>query len=255
MEKYLGKAYELLGRHLPYPMHDLLSYYQKYNRARLELNEYSYFLFSIPVLDQELNKISQLDNHAIGLENIIILVFDENMKVVGDLSAIHASLKDYLTSDIILDYLCDESDWSYLSNYVLSSFFYPDYAYPIRGKDAENIFDGEVLAIVNAYVTKAYRNQHIFTQMMEMLEDYLDGNTAIYEVISLDPDVACYGEDKRNEPYFYSFSLDEPVRIQNREILKKLGFIPLMLDDFNTNDNNDGTKIHFAVKKMIVYDI
>lgn len=34
----------------------------------------------------------------------------------------------------------------------------------------------------------------------------------------------------------------------------KLGFIPLMIDDFS-NDNIDGTKIHFAVKKMIVYDI
>lgn len=254
MEKHLSRAYELIGKHLPYSKDELLVYYQNSNRFRLDLGKYSFFLFSIPVFDDHLKRINRLSNQPIGLENIIILVFDEDMKVVGDLSAIHTSLKDYLTSDVVYDYLCDESDWSYLSNYVLSSFYYPDLSYPIRGKDAKRDFSGEVLAIVNAYVTKAYRKQRIFSWMLEMLEDYLEGNTTIYEVISLDPDIACYGEDKKNEPYFYSFSLDEPIRMQNREIIKKLGFIPLMIDDFS-NDNIDGTKIHFAVKKMIVYDI
>jgi len=67
----------------------------------------------------------------------------------------------------------------------------------------------------------------------------------------MDPDIACFGPDAKDEPYYYSFEADEPVRLRNAEIAERLGFTPLRLELENPEQETDGTRLWFCVRSEI----
>ena len=66
--------------------------------------------------------------------------------------------------------------------------------------------------------------------------------------ISLDPDIACYGPDAKDEPYYYNYETDEPRRMKNAEIAEKRGYEVIRLQEDDPRPDSDGTKIWFAVR-------
>ena len=66
--------------------------------------------------------------------------------------------------------------------------------------------------------------------------------------LSLDPDIACYGPDAKDGPYYYNYEKDEPDRIRNRIIAEHTGFFPVRLELTEQPEEDDGTKIWFAVR-------
>ena len=114
------------------------------------------------------------------------------------------------------------------------------------GKDP---VDAEVLLYTNAYTSKRYRQRHILTHMLKMTEETVlsrQDSTTLLSCISLDPDVACYGEDRTDTPYIYSMK-DEPARLENAEILRHLGWQPLKL--MTDEPVEDGAILWFAFRR------
>jgi hypothetical protein len=72
--------------------------------------------------------------------------------------------------------------------------------------------------------------------------------------MSMDPDIPCLGPDTKEEPYYYTFEKDEPVRLLNAEIAEHVGFRPLRLEPDHPETETDGTKLWFCIRKEI-YEI
>lgn len=208
--------------------------------------QYSYFLFFY--------------KETASLTRIILFVFDQKDQVIADLCAYVSDGASFLSSKEIDDLFSEESDWMYLEHWIAAREFYPQCSDP-HGNETRNQEEAEraygkdqLIFFSNAYVTKAYRNQGIFHQMCGILKDYVldqceEGEFDLFQVISLDPDIACYGPDANGEEYHYTFAKDEPKRAINRNILKKMGFTILYLEENPPLPQSDGCKIQFAVKK------
>ncbi len=237
-EELLQQAMELLGSYGPQPEHVLLQKYREgVLHSVLETGEnLDYLLFCWPERED--------------LERMILLVFHEN-QILADCSALHCSVSSLLEDPEIFDFCSEESDWMYLEHYILSQMFFSDCPYPPDGTPADQ--NGEVLLFCNAYVTEAIRGQGVFRSMMEMMKEAAlrnaEGSTDLYQVMSLDPDIACYGPDSREEEYHYSMEKDEPARRRNAEIMKRIGFMPIQLEETDPQPGEDGTKIWFAVDR------
>ena len=239
---YLEKSLELLGKWLPLSPVEMLRHYQgEEGMGDMEVSEdihgYVYCIFSWA--------------EDAG-ERIVLLLYDENEKVIADLSAVHCDVMTLLYSQELYDALSEESDWMYLEHYTLCASMFADIPYPGCAGEWRQEREGEALLFSNAYVQKRFRRQGIFTAMMNMTRDFAlrcaSGNTRLYAAISLDPDVAVYGEDARKSPYYYSFEKDEPVRMENCAVIAKLGFTPLRLEETSEDPDADGTKLWFAVR-------
>lgn len=185
-------------------------------------------------------------------ELLILLVYDKDGNVISDINGYHTSVGIMLDSTSFYDFLSEESDWMYLEHYLYHDMCWKEAPYPPSGL-FEKQPEGDVLLIRNAYVTRRFRGQHLFTLMLEQIRGFAlrraNGLAHLDTVISLDPDVACYGEDASQEPYIYNFQNDEPVRIQNRKILEHLGFGLITMQYSETFPEDDGTKIWFAIKR------
>ncbi len=183
-----------------------------------------------------------------GLERVIVLVYDQD-KVIADLSFMHASMDGVMKDRLIYDFITNESDWSNLEHFTLCNYMFDGYEYPYSGNDS---FVGEALFFTNCYVSKRYRKKGIFFHMLDLSRDVglreCEKETILYAIVSLDPDIPCYGEDTTNEPYYYSMK-DEPVRLLNKEILEKRGYICVRLED---DEQNDGSKLWYGVLKQNV---
>ena len=106
-----------------------------------------------------------------------------------------------------------------------------------------------------AYTGRDERQKGIFRNLMNLSESFFakeKSGLTLYSVISLDPDVACYGKDRLDEPYIYSMK-DEPVRLLNAEIIRKLGYTPLKLE--TDEEVEDGSLLWFAWKKTTWIDL
>ena len=243
---YLKSSLERLEKWLPGNAESMLQWFDQHP-SHTESEEDSFFLhyclFSFPLLDQCGNEYTDPASfHRAILERIILLVYD-NDQIIADCSSVHCKAKD-LQNESIMQYLRKESDWMDLEHYTLCGTFFPD------GSVSQ---DGQALLYSNAYVTGTYRKKGIFTRMLQMMRDHAlrneTGNACLYSVISLDPDVACYGPDASDEPYIYSMKQDEPKRQVNATIVKKTGWFPLRLEETDPPEDDDGTKLWFAIRK------
>lgn len=245
--EYFGLSFHLLEEWLPEKPERMMEWYQNHS-GDTDLEEDGhhlvYCLFSFPVLDHNGNEYPDFFTSGHGiLERIILLVYDHD-QIIADCSAFHGSAENVCHNKNILHYLQSESDWMDLEHYTLCGTFLVGHEINIPG---------EALLYSNAYVTTSYRQKGIFTRMLEMMRDhslrYAYGNTVLYSILSLDPDVACYGPDTPDHPYVYSMEQDEPKRFRNAEIMKKLGYLPVHLEESEPVENDDGTKLWFALRK------
>ena len=175
-----------------------------------------------------------------GMRRIIQLVYEDG-KVAADCAAWYLN-KNELLDEKNRRYLEEESDWEYWECEIAENEM-----------DLEK--DAAVLIYTNAYTTKRWRQNGIFRRMIRKTEEFvsqLSDFTDLYSVISLDPDVACYGEDKMSEPYYYSMA-DEPVRLMNAEIIEKCGFAPLKLE--TDEPVEDGSILWFAVRHVTYINV
>ncbi|MCR5449487.1 MAG: hypothetical protein K6F23_08825 [Solobacterium sp.] len=169
-----------------------------------------------------------------GLRRPVQLVF-EGDTVIADCAAYLLSMSE-LKDSRVCAVLEDESDWLYWETEILKAE---------TGKEEA----AEMLVYTNAYTTKAYRRQGLFRRMISGMESFAvqsKESVSLYSVISLDPDIACYGPDKIDVPYIYSMK-DEPARLLNTRIIKKVGFEPLKLE--TDEPVEDGSILWFAVRK------
>ncbi len=186
-----------------------------------------------------------------GIRQIILLVYDSRDRIIADIGAYHMSARSFLEDTDVYDYLSEESDWLYLEHYVLSNTVFQSFPYPycLQNKPAE--INGHVLLYTNAYVSFAFRRRGIFRTMVDTVKQHAlqssSGIQKISSVMSMDPDIACYGPDALDEPYYYSYEKDEPVRRQNAEIARKIGFSPIKLEPDNPEIETDGTKLWFCI--------
>lgn len=187
----------------------------------------------------------------IPAERMVLLVYEENT-VIADLAALHCSQNVLMNSVPLYDGLSSESDWMYLEHYVLCGCLYPDEPYPFCENSSGRFFEGEALIYSNAYVTRRVRRRGIFCRMESMARSFAlrrcSGLVRLGAVFSMDPDIACYGPDTTDEPYIYSFEKDEPDRLRNAEIAKKVGYHPLRLELEDPADVRDGTKLWFCIR-------
>lgn len=253
-EKYFKLAYDLLS-HWLLPTYEQFMYrYQLFPEecSVEEINGYQYLIFVYPLISEDKEEL---------LEQGIVLVFDGD-KVIADNAFMHASMNDVMHNERVYDEITTDSDWSYLQHYTLCNMMFPNILYPCCKSNNQDTFLGETCFFTNAYVTKRYRKQHIFTNMLEITKEMILRNcmedTIYYSVFSLDPDIACYGEDTPKEPYVYSMK-DEEDRMRNKQILEKYGYMAVKLEETEPNTDSDGTKLWFAVCKenehiMFSYD-
>lgn len=243
--KYLQLSIKRLGSYLPYDDKTMIEMYET-NPYDFSVEAYSDFLyacvFSYPIPD-------------VPARQIILLVYDENDQIVADTNAIHLSVPDFLQSQAVYDYLSEESDWMYLEHYTLSGIMFPDLPYPFCQSGQTTDHTGEVLLYGNAYVSIDNRRQGLFKMMLESMRDhalrYRQGMITLYCVLSMDPDVPCYGPDKSDEPYIYSYQQDEPKRLVNKIIAEHVGLMPIKLEELDPK-NVTGTKLWFCVRKETV---
>ena len=189
------------------------------------------------------------------LDETVLLVYDEQMNIIADLSGLHCSAEALLKQPEVYDEISLESDWMYLEYYIVTETFFPERAWLLHNEavpeDAPET-GGQVFLFRNAYVTAVLRRQGIFRTMLEILRDHIMRAAAGQEectmVLSLDPDIACYGPDAKDEPYYYSYEKDEPDRIRNRIIAEHTGFSPVRLELTEQPAEDDGTKVWFAVR-------
>lgn len=243
-KKNFDKAYEKLRDWLTLSYEEFLQRYEIYPEECTleEINNYYYLLFCYPI---------DIEGGSVLVEQGILLVYDGD-DIIADLAFMHAQMDDVMRFQRVSDKITSESDWSYLQHYTLSRLTFPDIPYPSYKEDIKEPFIGEACFFTNIYVTKRFRQQHIFTNMLEVTKEmvlrYCIDYTCLYSVISLDPDVACYGEDTQEEPYIYSMK-DEPTRLLNKKILEKLGYFVVKLEVDDLPEDDDGTKVWFAVCK------
>lgn len=191
------------------------------------------------------------------LSHILLFVFNEKEDIIADISLFATSGNAYLTSTKIYDYLSEESDWLFLEHYLIGNMRYGTMNYPACQSDGsgylEEFGQDALFFVQSAYVTKKYRKQHLFTNMLDMILDNASQSISLdllhcFMILSLDPDIACYGPDKKEEPYFYSLEQDEPKRNLNKQILKKMGFEIMEMDP--GVESRDGCKIWFAIRAI-----
>ena len=196
---------------------------------------YQYCLISYP-----LSSFAQPDLQP---EKIVLLVFDGDT-VIADIAAICARTDDLLHDDEISDAIMDIDTWVQSCLYVMKTAF----AHHISFQKTDSVG----CIICNAYVTESSRRKGIFTAMMQMVRDHCvrfsHHTITLFQTICLDPDVACYGPDASDEPYYYSMEQDEPKRILNAEIIQHLDFAAVQLEHGEEDTLSDGTFIWYGIK-------
>ena len=196
---------------------------------------YQYYLISYP--------LTSFTQPYLIPEKIVLLVF-EGETVIADIAAVWAKTDSLLNDDSVNDALMDMDTWTQSCLYVMKTAF--------QNHDAFKQDNALGCIICNAYVTESYRRRGIFTTMMQMVRDHcirFSFDTAIlFQTISLDPDVACYGPDKSDETYYYSMEKDEPKRMLNGEIIQHLDFAVVQLEHGEEDTLSDGTFIWYGIK-------
>ncbi len=238
-EDLLRIGLKKLEKHIPHPIDEMLTYYQIHKDMWLEKQHgrYVYLIFAWPEKEYE---------------RIVLLVF-EGKVIIADLAAVHCSQNVLMNSISFYDEMSEESDWMYLEHDILNEMLHPELDYPFCKKGDGRYFVGEALLYTNAYVTRTYRRQGILREMDAMARAFTlrkqTGMVELASIFAMDPDVACYGPDTPDKPYIYSFEQDEPVRLLNAEIAKKIGYEPLRMEEIEPDPEGDGTKLWFCIHR------
>lgn len=246
-EAYLRESFSLLSGWFPFSAEEMLQKYRNHDpRFRFSVTVREaliYVLFSLPWLDAEGRRILDIGNDDERTVSLAVgLAFDHEKEIIADLALYHLPAK-MMHNQKIRNAFEEESDWLYWESYIIDEICLQDHEL----KD-----DEEVLIYTNAYTSRDERQRGIFTNLMELSESFCEKDRSritLYSVISLDPDIACYGRDKQDEPYIYSMK-NEPARLLNAEIIGKLGFEPLKLE--TDEEVEDGSLLWFAWKKKTV---
>lgn len=226
---YLMKALDLLKTSLDHPVSWYMDLYENDPSLYSYENDgrYDYILFTIP--------------HK-NWQNVILLVYD-NTDVIADASGYLCDFDTLRQDEDFLEECSRESDWMYLEQRISAQMLQEDQGIQRKGR---------AFLTGSTYVTKAYRHQGIFVQMLDMIHQFamedLRGNACYLHILSLDPDIPCYGPDALDEPYYYQYDKDEPVRRQNAAIMRHLDYEVLQLEEEHPEQNTDGTKIWFAIR-------
>ncbi len=234
-KKYFDLSWAFLKSYIGLPYADLIERYTEYPEDCVleEIDGYCFLAFTYGLVP--------------GLERCIVLVYEQE-QIIADCSYMVATMDDVMKKRAIYDAITLDSDWSNLEHFTLCNYMF-DLPYPYYLCESSQSFDGLALFFTNAYVTKAYRRQGLFFQMLdcckEMALRYQTGDTLLYSIFSLDPDIPCYGPDTKVEPYYYSMK-DEPTRLLNASILAKRGYESVRLED---EEENDGSKLWYALLK------
>ena len=247
---FLQTSFDLLAGWFPYSAEEIFQRYREKDPSfRFSVtaeNGRIQVLFSLPWLDENGSRITDIASAASGKVSLLVgLVFNHEREILGDLALYHLSAAD-MRNEKIRDAFEQESDWLYWEAYILDTICLQDHT-------ASS--DEEVLIYTNAYTTRDERRKGIFTSLMRLSEAFFaEGKkeVTLYSAISLDPDIACYGKDKQDEPYIYSMK-DEPARLRNAEIIGKLGFTPLKLE--TDEEVEDGSLLWFAWKKSTFIEL
>ena len=203
---------------------------------------YTFCTLSFPWLSEDGQRIDAETlegGHAVHLN--IVFAYDDSMKLCADLSAYTFPCRELYNADV-QDHFEQESDWLFWETEILRSLY---------GEEIQQNHSSIICIYGSAYTTKAVRRRGLFRSCSKQLEQFLSdkyGSITIYTAMSLDPDVACYGEDKTDRPYIYSMR-DEPARLLNAEIVRRLGFTPLRLE--TSEPVEDGSLLWFACRKTV----
>lgn len=234
-EYYLRRSLELLKKWLPSSIEEMMKYYHEHSDD-YDVHEEGYVYCTFSWKEK-------------SYERIILLVYDEDA-VIADCAGVHCDYETLKKDQEFYDAMSEESDWIYLEHYILSNLAETDAMYP----------KCEILLYSNAYVSKRFRRRNILAEMDAIMRAFVlrsqSGNVRLASIFSMDPDIACYGEDKREEPYYYSFEADEPVRMVNCEVAKKIGYEPIRLEETEENKDSDGTKLWFCyhIENNVIFD-
>ena len=248
-ESFLRASFDLLSGWLPYTAEEMLAKYREkdpsFRFSLTVVDERIYVLFSLPWLDENGQLIKDASPACAPVSLLVGLVFNHDREVIADLALYHLAAAD-MHNEKIRAAFEEESDWLYWQAYIVDELFLLDHE-PEKNE--------EVLVYTNAYTGRDERQNGIFRNLMNLSESFFareKSEITLYSVISLDPDVACYGKDRLNEPYIYSMK-DEPARLRNAEIIHKLGFTPLKLE--TDEEVEDGSLLWFAWKKSTFIEL
>lgn len=236
-EKYIRKILSFLKNSLDMTEDEILLWLKLTDGTHVLEGDgygYQYCLISLP--------FGGFEHPDLPAERITLLVF-EGDTVIADISAIWTPASELIHNEDILDQFEECDPWTRSNLYVMKTAFFVE-------KDPKPEDIGCI--ITNAYVTETYRRKGIFTAMVQMIREQAMRFTAhsalLYQVISLDPDVACYGPDTTDEVYYYSMEQDEPKRMINAEIIQKLDFAVVQLEHTEEDSLSDGTFIWYGIK-------
>ena len=162
-KKYFDLAVDMLGHWLTPSRAELEARYALFPEECTleEINGLHYLLFCYPLVTTQNIEL---------LEQGILLVY-ENDTVVADLAFMHGSTNAIMKSQDVYDEITTDSDWSFLQYYTLCNMMFPEAPYPYYQNNTNDDFPGETCFFTNAYVTKTYRKQGIFTNMLQITKE------------------------------------------------------------------------------------
>lgn len=236
--KYISRILSFLEKGSEWSCEEMIEWldqHEDHYSLEEDAHHYQYCLISYP-----LEGIDCISNTP---EKIVLLVF-ENDTVIADIAAVWASVEEIQDDQITNISIAEMDAWTESNLYVIQNAF-------LHNPSLYHSNDIGCI-ICNAYVTEAYRRQGIFTAMLQMVRDqavrYSQDHVTVFQSISLDPDIACYGPDAKEEPYYYSIQQDDPKRMLNAQIMQHLGFVPVQLEHSEEDSLSDGTFIWYAIK-------
>lgn len=236
--KYIRKILSFLEKGSEWSLDEMMQWlngHPDHYSLEEDAHHFQYCLISYP--------LEGIESEYNTPEKIVLLVF-ENNTVIADIAAVWA-YADEMQNDQITNLSITEMDaWTESNLYVLKSAFLHD----------PSLYHTDDIGciICNAYVTETYRKKGIFSTMLQMVRDhtvrYSSNQVTVFQTISLDPDIACYGPDAKDDPYYYSIEQDDPKRQLNAQIMQHLGFVPVQLEHTEEDSLTDGTFIWYAIK-------
>ena len=192
-ESFLRASFDLLSGWLPYTAEEMLARYREkdpsFRFSLTVVDERIYVLFSLPWLDENGQLIKDASPACAPVSLLVGLVFNHDREVIADLALYHLAAAD-MHNEKIRAAFEEESDWLYWQAYIVDELFLLDHE-PEKNE--------EVLVYTNAYTGRDERQNGIFRNLMNLSESFFareKSEITLYSVISLDPDIACYGKDK-----------------------------------------------------------
>lgn len=238
MDAMLARMLERIGPLRGYSATELADWYEKDGKSAYRIERISaderILLFALPVRN---GQGEQIDPEF----QMVVLLNCFRDEIISDCFGYRITAEKYHRPEIYEE-LKERSEW------LKDAYELADTLYFEEGHDP-----GFVFLYGSAYVSEAYRGQSRFTRMLAYLQDFLLAKeahgTTVYEVLSLDPDVACYGPDASAVPYVYRYEVDEPRRRYNREIAEHLGFETVRLDPVDGCESSDGSRRWYAFRR------